>query len=336
MKKYNVAVVGALGAVGSEMLKTLAQREFPLASIKPLDIKANEGKTILFNNQPVEIKEAKEGAFKDIDIALFSAGGDASLELAPIAVKEGAVVIDNSSAWRMDSKVPLVIPEVNPQDLKWHNGLIANPNCSTIQMLVALKPLHDAYKIKRIIVSTYQAVSGTGQRAIDELDQQVKSYSDGVKPTVNIYPHQIAFNALPHIDIFLDNEYTKEEMKMDNETKKILDKSIKVSATAVRVPVFRAHSESINIETEKPIDPNEAREILKNAPGVKIVDDNKINYYPLAIDAEGKDDILVGRIRKDFSIENGLNLWVVADNLRKGAALNAVQIAEELVKQELV
>jgi len=287
MKKYRVAVVGALGAVGSEMLKILSQRKFPIESIKPLDIKANEGKTILFNNQSVEIKEAKEGAFKDVDIALFSAGGDASLALAPIAVKEGAVVIDNSSAWRLDPTVPLVVPEVNPQALKNHRGLIANPNCSTIQMLVALKPLHDVYRIKRIIVSTYQAVSGTGQKAIDELDRQVKSYSEGVKPPVEVYPYQIAFNTLPHIDIFLDNEYTKEEMKMDNETKKILDESIKVSATAVRVPVFRAHSESINIETEKPIDAKEARDILNNAPGVKVVDDNKINLYPLAIDAEG-------------------------------------------------
>jgi aspartate-semialdehyde dehydrogenase len=336
MKKYNVAVVGALGAVGSEMLKILEQRGFPVATIKPLDIEANDGKEILFNGQKVKIQTAKEGAFKDIDIALFSAGGDASMILAPIAVKEGAIVIDNSSTWRMDTKVPLVVPEVNPQDLSWHKGLIANPNCSTIQMLVALKPLHDKYKIKRIIVSTYQAVSGTGQDAINELDQQVKSYADGVKPSSKVYPHQIAFNALPHIDTFLENEYTKEEMKMDNETKKILDESIKVSATAVRVPVFRAHSESINIETEKPIDANEAKDILRNAPGVKIVDDNSINLYPLAIDAEGKDDVFVGRIRKDFSIENGLNLWVVADNLRKGAALNAVQIAEELIKQKLI
>lgn len=336
MKKYRVAVVGAMGAVGREMLKTLSQRDFPIESIKPMDVKANEGKTIIFNNQPVEIKEAKKGAFKDVDIALFSAGGDASLALAPIAVEEGAVVIDNSSAWRMDPKVPLVVPEVNPQDLSWHKGLIANPNCSTIQMLVALKPLHDKYKIKRIVVSTYQAVSGTGQKAIDELDQQVKSYAGGAKPDVSVYPHQIAFNALPHIDIFMDNEYTKEEMKMVNETNKMLDKNIKVSATAVRIPVFRAHSESINIETEKPVDVEEARAILKNAPGVKLVNDNSNNLYPLAIDAEGTDDVLVGRVRKDFSVENGLNLWVVADNLRKGAALNAVQIAEELVRQKLV
>ncbi len=336
MKKYCVAVVGALGAVGSEMLKTLSQRDFPIERIKPLDIKANAGKTILFNNQPVEIEEAKKGAFKDVDIALFSAGGDASLVLAPIAVDEGAVVIDNSSAWRMDPKVPLVVPEVNPQDLAWHKGLIANPNCSTIQMLVALKPLHDKYRIKRIIVSTYQAVSGTGQKAIDELDRQVKEYASGIKPGVNVYPHQIAFNALPHIDIFMENEYTKEEMKMDNETKKILDKSINVSATAVRIPVFRAHSESINIETEKPVDVNEARAILAAAPGVKLVDDNSTYLYPMAIDAEGADEVLVGRIRRDFSVENGLNLWVVADNLRKGAALNAVQIAEELLRQQLV
>lgn len=336
MKKYNVAVVGALGAVGGEMLRILSQREFPVENIIPLDVKANEGKTISFNNRQVEIKEAKEGAFRNVDIALFSAGGDASLALAPVAVREGAVVIDNSSAWRMDPGVPLVVPEVNPQALKSHKGLIANPNCSTIQMVVALKPLHDVFRIKRIIVSTYQAVSGTGQRAIEELDRQVRSYSTGEKPSVEVYPHQIAFNALPHIDIFLENEYTKEEMKMDNETRKILDSSIKVSATAVRVPIFRAHSESVNIETEKPIDPAEARAILKKAPGVKVVDDNKVNLYPLALDAEGRDEVLVGRIRKDYSIENGLNLWIVADNLRKGAALNAVQIAEELLKQKLV
>lgn len=336
MKKYRVAVVGALGAVGKEMLNTLFQRNFPVESIKPLDIKANEGKTIIYDNQPVEIKEAKEGAFKDVDIALFSAGGDASLALAPVAVNEGAVVIDNSSAWRMDPKVPLVIPEVNPQDLAWHKGLIANPNCSTIQMLVALKPLHDRYRIKRIVVSTYQAVSGTGQKAIDELDRQVKSYAEGEKLPVQVYPHQIAFNALPHIDIFMDNEYTKEEMKMVNETHKMLDENIKVSATAVRIPVFRAHSESINIETEKPVDVEEAKALLKASPGVRLVDDSSTNLYPLAIDAEGTDDVLVGRIRKDFSVENGLNLWVVADNLRKGAALNAVQIAEELVNQNLL
>jgi len=336
MEKYCVAVVGALGAVGSEMLKTLAQRKFPVERIKPLDVKENSGKTVIYDNRPVEVEEAKEGAFKDVDIALFSAGGDASLVLAPIAVSEGAVVIDNSSAWRMNPKVPLVVPEVNPQDLSWHKGLIANPNCSTIQMLVALKPLHDKYRIKRIIVSTYQAVSGTGQRAIDELEQQVRSYAKGEKPAVNVYPHQIAFNALPHIDIFMENEYTKEEMKMDNETKKILDKSIRVSATAVRIPVFRAHSESINIETERSIDPEEAKAILKNAPGVRLVNDNNINLYPMAIEAEGTDDVLVGRVRKDYSVENGLNLWVVSDNLRKGAALNAVQIAEELAKQKLV
>jgi len=336
MKKYCVAVVGALGAVGSEMLKTLSQRKFPVECIKPLDVKENAGKTITYDNQTVVVEEAKKGAFKGVDIALFSAGGEASLALAPIAVEEGAVVIDNSSTWRMDPKVPLVVPEVNPQDLKWHKGLIANPNCSTIQMLVALKPLHDRFGIKRIVVSTYQAVSGTGQRAINELDRQVNEFAKGMKPSVSVYPHQIAFNALPHIDIFMDNEYTKEEMKMDNETKKILDKSIKVSATAVRIPVFRAHSESINIETEKPIDPEEAKAILKAAPGVKLVNDNSINLYPMAIDAEGTDEVFVGRVRKDFSIDNGLNLWVVADNLRKGAALNAVQIAEELLKQKLV
>lgn len=336
MKKYNVAVVGALGAVGNEMLKILMQRAFPVANIKPLDIEANAGKEILFNGHPVKVQAAKEGAFKDVDIALFSAGADASKILAPVAAGEGAVVIDNSSAWRMDPQIPLIVPEVNPHDLKWHKGIISNPNCSTIQMLVALKPIHDAYKIKRILVSTYQAVSGTGQKAINELNQQVESYIAGEKITNEVYPHQIAFNAIPHIDVFMDNDYTKEEMKMCNETKKIMDVAINVSATAVRVPVFRAHSESINIETEKPLDIDTVKALLRKAPGVSVIDDKALNAYPLAINAEGRDEVFVGRIRKDYSIENGLHLWVVSDNLRKGAALNAVQIAEELIKQALI
>ncbi|MFZ5967938.1 MAG: aspartate-semialdehyde dehydrogenase [Bacillota bacterium] len=336
MKKYNVAVVGAMGAVGQEMMKTLSQRTFPIAALRPLDIEANQGKEVTFNGKSVTVETAKPGAFKNIDIALFSAGGDASKELAPVAVQEGAIVIDNSSAWRMDPEVPLIVPEVNPEDLRWHKGIIANPNCSTIQMLVALKPLHDAYKINRIVVSTYQAVSGTGYKAIVELNKQAKNYLEGKSIEKAVYPHQIIFNALPHIDIFLENGYTKEEMKMVNETKKILDSSIKVSATTVRVPVFRGHSESVNIETERNIDVQHAIQLLQQAPGVKVVDDPSTNTYPLAIDAEGKDDVFVGRIRKDYSIDNGLNLWIVADNLRKGAALNAVQIAETMVQMGLV
>jgi aspartate-semialdehyde dehydrogenase len=336
MKKYNVAVVGALGAVGQEMIKTLEQRNFPVNILKPLDMPSNKGREVTFRGEKVLVQTAEKGAFVDIDIALFSAGGDASLILAPIAAAEKAIVIDNSSAWRMHNEVPLVVPEVNPEDLDFNKGIIANPNCSTIQMLVALKPIHDEYKIKRIVVSTYQAVSGTGQKAIDELDQQTKDYAAGKDMVSSVYPHQICFNVIPHIDVFMDNDYTKEEMKMVNETKKMLDENIEVSATTVRVPVFRAHSESINIETEKEIDIENVKILLKAAPGIKVVDNPATNTYPLAIDAVGKDDVYVGRIRKDSSIKNGLNMWVVADNLRKGAALNAVQIAETMIERNLL
>lgn len=336
MKKYTVAVVGAMGAVGQEMIKTLEQRNFPVGRLKPLDIPANEGKEVTFNGEKVKVEIAQKGAFEDVDIALFSAGGDASLALAPIAAEEKAIVVDNSSAWRMDPNVPLVIPEVNPQDLDWNKGIIANPNCSTIQMLVALKPIHDEFKIKRIVVSTYQAVSGSGARAIGELDQQAKDYVAGQAMKNEVYPHQIAFNALPHIDVFLDNGYTKEEMKMVNETHKMLDKNIEVSPTAVRIPVFRCHSESLNVECEKEIDIKKVFELLEAAPGIKLADDPKANTYPMAIDVVGKDDVYVGRLRKDETVKNGLNMWIVADNLRKGASLNAVQIAETLIKRNLV
>lgn len=336
MKKYNVAVVGAMGAVGQTMISILEQRNFPVNRLKPLDIPVNKGKEVTFKGEKVLVEVAEKGAFEDVDIAIFSAGGDASLALAPIAADEGAIVVDNSSAWRMDPEVPLVIPEVNPQDLDWHKGIIANPNCSTIQMLVALKPIHDEYKIKRIVVATYQAVSGSGKKAIDELTQQAKDFSAGNEMTSGVYPHQIAFNALPHIDVFLDNGYTKEEMKMVNETKKMLDKNIEVSPTAVRIPVFRCHSESINVETEKEIDIENVFKLLENAPGVKVADDPKSNTYPMAIEAVGKDDVYVGRLRKDDTVKNGLNLWCVSDNLRKGAALNAVQIAETLIERKLV
>lgn len=336
MKKYNVAVVGALGAVGQEMIKTLEQRNFPVNQLKPLDIPANKGKEVTFKGEKVLVEVAEKGAFENVDIALFSAGGEASLELAPIAAAEKAVVIDNSSTWRMDPEVPLVVPEVNPEDLDWHKGIIANPNCSTVQMLVALRPIHDKYNIKRIVVSTYQAVSGTGQKAIDELGQQTKDFAAGKEIAASVYPHQISFNALPHIDVFMDNDYTKEEMKMANETKKMLDEKIEVSATAVRVPVFRAHSESVNIETEKEFDVEDIKALLKAAPGVQLVDEPATNTYPLAIHAVGTDDVFVGRIRRDFTIKNGLNMWIVADNLRKGAALNAVQIAETMIQRKLI
>lgn len=336
MKTYNVAVVGSLGLVGNKLIDILQERNFPIDKIKFLGTNRNKGKEVKFRNEVFFTEVAEEGAFKDVDIAFFCVDSNVSKTLAPIAVKEKAVVIDNSSAWRMDKDVPLVVPEVNPEDLKYHKGLIANPNCSTIQMLVPLKPIHDIYKIRRIVVSTYQAVSGTGKDAIYELNNQVLSYFSH-EPIINsVYPYQILFNLLPHIDNFLENGYTKEEMKMVNETKKILDENIQVSSTTVRVPVFNCHSESVNIETEKTISPDEVREVLKKAKGVKVVDDPASKLYPMPIYVDGDDDVFVGRIRKDFSIENGINMWIVADNLRKGAALNSVQIAEKLIEMDLI
>jgi aspartate-semialdehyde dehydrogenase len=268
-----------------------------------------------------------------VDLALFSAGTDVSREYAPIAAKAGTVVIDNSAAWRMDKEVPLVVPEVNPHDAARHKGIIANPNCSTIQMVVALKPLHDAARIRRVVVTTFQSVSGTGKEAMDELMDECKDLLSFKEPTPKVYPYQIAFNCLPHIDDFLPSGYTKEEMKMLNETRKIMgDSTIQVTATTVRVPVYVGHSESVNIETDKKLSANEARAILSTAPGVLVYDDPAHKIYPMPLDAAGKDEVYVGRIREDESVKNGLNLWVVADNLRKGAALNAVQIAELLIK----
>ena len=330
---YTVAVVGATGAVGTEMLSVLAERKFPVDNVLPLASSKSAGGDVSFDGNDLKVKLLTKDSFQGIDIALFSAGMDVSKEYAPVAAKAGAVVIDNSSAWRMDPQVPLVVPEVNPHDIEKHRGIIANPNCSTIQMVVALKPLHDKAKIIRIIVSTYQSVSGTGKDAMDELAEQCRqllSFGD-IKPKV--YPHQIAFNCLPHIDDFLPTGYTKEEMKMVNETRKIMgDQSIGVSATTVRVPVFVSHAESINIETKEKLSAEEAREILSMAPGVQLFDDPSRGVYPLQIDSAGTDAVFVGRIREDDSIPKGLNMWVVADNLRKGAALNAVQIAEELVR----
>ena len=338
MKQYNVAVVGATGAVGNEMIKVLEERKFPVKNLTLLASSRSLGKTLSFHGQDIDVQELKEDSFKGIDIGLFSPGGAISLKFAPIAAASGCVVIDNTSAFRMEPDVPLVVPEVNEHAIAQHTkrGIIANPNCSTIQMVVALKPLHDAAKIKRVVVSTYQAVSGTGQKAIKELENQVLAIY-GMKPIEKkVYPHQIAFNILPHIDSFLDNGYTKEEMKMINETKKIMeDDSILVTATTVRVPVFFGHSESVNIEFESEMTPDMARKILKKAPGVKVVDDPSKNKYPLALDAAGKDDTYVGRIRADDTVKYGLNMWVVADNIRKGAALNAVQIAESLIAKYL-
>lgn len=331
--KYNVAVVGATGAVGEEMVLILEERKFPVNELFLFASERSLGKKVEFMGEKVMVKTLKEDSFKGIDIALFSAGGDRSKQWAPVAARSGCVVVDNSSAWRMDPEVPLVVPEVNPEALKEHKGIIANPNCSTIQMVVALKPIHDIARIKRVVVSTYQAVSGTGKKAMDELLKQSADFLNFNEVKCNVYPHQIAFNLLPHIDVFLENGYTKEEMKMVNETKKIMgDDSIRVTATTVRVPVFRGHAESVNIETEKKITANEARAALAAFPGVVVFDAPEKNVYPLPIMASGKDEVFVGRVREDESIENGLNMWIVSDNLRKGAALNAVQIAEKLIE----
>ncbi len=337
-KPCNVAVVGATGAVGQQMLEVLAERKFPIKELRLLASERSVGKFLEYDGEQHMVQLLDKDAFKGIDIALFSAGGERSREFCPIAAAAGAICVDNSSAWRMDPEVPLVVPEVNPQDIGLYKqkGIIANPNCSTIQMVVALKPLYDAAGLKRVVVSTYQAVSGTGRNAIDELRVQCGELLNGRPADCNVYPHQIAFNCLPHIDEFLDSGYTKEEMKMVNETRKILgDSSIGVTATTVRVPVFYSHSESVNIETVSKLSVSQARELLARSPGVKVVDDPAKREYPMAIDAAGQDLTLVGRIREDESIANGLNLWVVADNLRKGAATNAVQIAEILAEKYL-
>ncbi|MCL6583215.1 MAG: aspartate-semialdehyde dehydrogenase [bacterium] len=338
-KEYVVAVAGATGAVGREMISVLEERCFPVKELVPLASSRSAGSRITFNDQEIVVRELKDDSFRGVDIALFSAGASVSREFSPKAARAGAVVIDNSSAFRMEPDVPLVVPEVNPEAIFTHKGIIANPNCSTIQMVVALKPIHDRAKIKRIVVSTYQSVSGTGKKAMDELFNQTQMMlsfkKEDIKPKV--YPHQIAFNCLPHIDVFQENGYTKEEMKMVNETKKIMgDPSIRVTATTVRVPVFIGHSESVNIETERKVTVAECRELLRKAPGVVVIDDPANNLYPLALEAAGKDEVFVGRIREDESIECGLNMWIVADNLRKGAALNAVQIAEILVGHKVM
>ncbi|MDP2277050.1 MAG: aspartate-semialdehyde dehydrogenase [Nitrospirota bacterium] len=331
--KYIVAVVGATGAVGNEMIATLEQRNFPVEKIRLFASERSEGKNLEFQGSAIPVESLNESSFKGIDIALFSAGAERSKIWAPIAAKSGCVIVDNSSQWRMDPEVPLIVPEVNSHDLKWHKGIIANPNCSTIQMVVVLKPIHDAAKIKRVVVTTFQSVSGTGKKAMDELLQQTTDILNFKEAKCNVYPHQIAFNVLPHIDKFLENGYTKEEMKMVHETRKIMgDNSIRLTATTVRVPVFRCHSESLNIETEKKITANEVRAVLSKAPGIVVFDAPEKNIYPLPVDVAGKDETYVGRIREDESIENGINMWIVADNLRKGAALNAVQIAEKLIE----
>ncbi len=335
---FNVAVAGATGAVGNQMITCLEERDFPVKEITFLASSRSAGKKLKFRGDQVVVQEMTEDSFEGIDIALFSAGGSTSERFAPFAARAGCVVIDNSSAWRMDPDVPLIVPEVNPHAIARYTnkGIIANPNCSTIQMVVPLAPIHRQAGIKRIVVSTYQAVSGTGKKAIDELFNQTRAMINFLDYKTEVYPHRIAFNCLPHIDVFLDNGYTKEEMKMVHETRKILeDDTIGVTATTVRVPVFFGHSESVNIETHKKMTPAEVKELMEKSPGIKLVDDPSKNVYPLAINAAGIDDTLVGRIREDESIENGINMWIAADNIRKGAATNAVQIAELLAKDYL-
>lgn len=329
-RKPNIAVVGATGVVGSTFLKVLAERDFPFENIYFMASAKSAGKKLPFKGKEYTVEELTEHSFdKPIDIALFSAGGGTSAKFAPIAAAHGVTVVDNSSQWRMDKEVPLVVPEVNPQDIKWNKGIIANPNCSTIQAMVALKPLQDKYGIKRVVYSTYQAVSGSGVKGINDL----RNGLSGNDEPLQAYAHPIAGNCLPHIDVFTENGYTKEEMKMINETHKILgDDDIRVTATTVRVPVFDSHSESINIELCQPFELADIFELFRNAPGIVLQDDIENNVYPLAINAAGTDEVYIGRIRRDFSVENGLNIWVVADNIRKGAATNAVQIAEELLK----
>lgn len=335
---FNVAVVGATGAVGTEMLRILEERDFPVKEIKLLASERSAGAKLEFKGKKIKVEVLKKDSFKGIDIALFSPGASVSAVYAPIAAQAGAVVIDNTSQFRMDKDVPLVVPEVNPQAIAQYKkkGIIANPNCSTIQMVVALKPIHDAAKIKRIVVSTYQATSGAGKEAMEELAHQTADLLSGRDIEPSVFPHQIAFNLIPQIDVFLDNGYTKEEMKMINETKKIMeDDSIKVTATTVRVPVFYGHSESVNIETAKKVTADEVRKILGKAPGVEVLDEPSEKIYPMPFDAAGCDETFVGRIREDESIKNGINMWIVSDNIRKGAALNAVQIAETLIEKYL-
>lgn len=336
MKRYNIAILGATGAVGTQLLKVLAERDFPVEKIVLLAAPEEKGTVITYKGQEYIVDAPNDNSFDGIDIALF-AGGSISKYYAPIAVAAGAVVIDNSSTFRYDPEVPLVVPEVNPEDVDWHKGIIANPNCSTIQMVVALKPLHAYAKIKRIVVSTYQAVSGGGIAAMNELRDQVAAINRGEEPMVEVFPYQIAFNLIPQIDVFLDNDYTKEEMKMAWETQKMFhDEEIKVSATAVRVPVYRSHSEAITIETEKELTPDKVRELLSAAPGVVLVDNIAEKQYPMPLFSSDTDEVYVGRIRKDISAPNSLCLWVVADQIRKGAATNAVQIAELLLSRGLV
>ena len=333
-RKVNIAVVGVTGAVGQEMLRVLETRRFPVNQLVPLASKRSTGKRVHFKGKSITISELTRDSFQDIDIALFSAGGEISRKFAPLAVKAGTVVVDNSSAFRMDKDVPLVVPEINGKDAQKHKGIIANPNCTTAITLMALNPLHQAFGVKRIFASTYQAVSGSGAQGIIELEQQVKALAKGRKVMKAVYPHQIAFNALPHVDTFLSNGYTKEEMKLENEGRKIMHHAcFKASSTCVRIPVYRAHSIAVNAEFNKPVSVSAARRVLKKTPGLDLLDDAKNNIYPLALNMAEKDNCAVGRIRKDCAMKNGLSFWVVGDQILKGAALNAVQIAELIAAQ---
>lgn len=357
MQGYRVAIVGVTGEVGKTFLKVLEERNFPVKELIPIASSKSRGKKVIFRGEEYTVRALEDfDNFKGIDIALFSAGGSTSKEWAPKFAQDGAVVVDNSSAWRMEREVPLVVPEVNPEDVKWHNGIIANPNCSTIQMVVALKPIYDKAGIKNVVVSTYQAVSGAGAKAITDLLRQTLEFAKQLEgkdienispsllegiykilPSAQKFPHPIAFNVLPHIDRFFEDGYTREENKMLYETRKIMhDDSINVSATCVRVPVFYGHSESLSVQTEKEITPEEAREVLRKAKGVVVIDNPADNGYPLPLYVAGKDEVFVGRIREDRVFKPGLNMWVVADNIRKGAATNAVQIAELLIENKLI
>jgi len=334
MKGFHVAIVGATGLVGQEFIKVLGQRNFPMSSLRLFASDRSAGRKLTVNDEEVEVKETTIQSFEGADIALFSAGAEVSNYFSPIAARAGAVVIDNSAAFRMDPEVPLVVPEVNAEDAKEHKGIIANPNCSTIQLVVALYPLHKVNPIKRLIVDTYQSVSGTGAAALEELSEQARQVLEGRSVVPHVYPHQIAFNILPEIDLFLDNGYTKEEWKVVEETRKIMHaEEIAISATCARVPIFIGHSEAVHIEFSEPMSPDTARRILAEAPGIKVLDDPNISLYPQPWSVAGSDEVFVGRIRRDASHDCGLAMWVVADNLRKGAALNAIQIAEIVIER---
>jgi aspartate-semialdehyde dehydrogenase len=330
-KEYHIAIVGATGAVGAELLQVLERRNFPVTKIRALASGKSAGRKVQFRNQPIVVQELTDASFDNIDIAFFSAGGEISRKSVPIARKVGAIVIDNSSVFRMDPDVPLVIPEINGQDVKQHRGLIANPNCTTAVALMAIYPLHRAFGVRRVFAASYQAVSGSGQRAISELKEQIAAAAEDRQSPAQIYPHPIAFNVLPHVDVFLESGYTKEEMKMQNEGRKIMHlPEFLASVTCVRVPVYRAHSIAVSAEFEKKVSVEEAREVLAKAPGLELVDEPRKNRYPMPLNVAGKDNCEVGRVRLDCALENGLAFWVSGDQLLKGAALNAVQIAELL------